>query len=194
MSKQYWVWMKLGSGGDLLGQAQRPPVERLHKRIGRRAQEEPGRRGQLAAAEENAFVAHDARRAQQLDGVEVKDALRFRLVPGGDVVAGDAEDVVHAHRRRAEQIALNGDAVAVAAGDLEDRFVAGAHQQGADGHAGHVAVRAGGIDGVDAVAHAGQHEGGRVDVFRVGAVGRVQFGGDGKAAGAQDALQPAFGE
>jgi hypothetical protein len=103
---------------------------------------------------------------KQLDGVKVEDALGLRLVAVGHVVAGQAQYVADAHRRRAQQVALDGDAVAVAAGDLEDGLVAGARQQGADGDAGHVAVGPTGVGGVDGIADSGQRYGRVVDLLR----------------------------
>ena len=67
---------------------------------------------------ENALVAHDAGGLQQMDGIEVENTFGLRLIAHAGVVAGQAEHVAHAESRRAEQVALDGDAVAVAAGDL----------------------------------------------------------------------------
>ena len=43
-------------------------------------------------------------------------------------------------------------------------------------------------DGVDAVAHRGQHQGGTIHVFGIGAVGRVEFGRNCKTTGTQYAF------
>ena len=72
---------------------------------------------------------------------------------------------------------MNGDAIAVAARELRDGFIAGACEQGADGDARHVAVGAGSIYGVDPIADAGQHDGSVIDLLWVGGVWWVQFGG-----------------
>ena len=90
------------------------------------------------------------------------------LVAALHAVAGEAEDVGDAHGRRAEHVALDGDAVAVAAGDLHDHGIAGARQQAADADARHMRVGAGGIDGVDGIADLGEHERAVVDLARVG--------------------------
>jgi hypothetical protein len=52
-------------------------------------------------------------------------------------------------------------------------------------------IGAGGVDGVDAVNPAVKDRRAFIDIMRVGAVGRVEFGGDGEFAAAQDALQAA---
>ena len=54
-----------------------------------------------------------------------------------------------------------------------------------------MAVGTGGIDRIDAVDPALEDCGPLVDVFRVGAVGRVEFGGNGEFASPQNTLQPA---
>ncbi len=176
---------------NLLGHALRSPVEGRHKRVDGCAQEEAWLGRDLAPAEKDALVADDARRAQELDGVEVEDALGLRLVAGADVVAREAEHVVHAQRGCAQDVALDGDAVAVAAADLQDGFIAGAGQQRAAAQTAHVAVGAGTVGGVDGVAYLREHQRVAVDVFGVGAVGRVELGGDGEAAGAQDTFEAA---
>ncbi len=52
------------------------------------------------------------------------------------------QDVLHAHGGGAQHVALDGDAVPVAAGDLHDHGIAGAGQQRADADRGHVAIGA----------------------------------------------------
>ena len=149
--------------------------------------------GDRAAREEDALVAHGADGAQQRQRVEVEDRLGARLVADAGAVAGQAEHVAHAHGGGAEHVALDGDAVPVAAGDLVDRAVAGAGQQRADADRGHVAVGAGGVGGVDRVADLGERAGGLEDVGGVGAVGRVELGGHRELAGAERAFEPAAG-
>jgi hypothetical protein len=85
---------------------------------------------------------------------------------------------------------LDGDAVLVAACDLHDRRIADARQQGADADRRHMAVSARRIDGVDAVDPAVEDRGALVDVLGIGAIGRVQLGGNGKFAAAEHTLQP----
>ncbi|MEZ4635305.1 MAG: HAMP domain-containing sensor histidine kinase [Caldilineaceae bacterium] len=168
---------EIGAGRDLLGQPQVTELTWRRKRVGGGAEEESGRRGQLAPAEEDAVFAHRARRLEQLDRIEVEDAPRLGLIPGADVVTCEAEDILHAHRRRAQQITLHGDAVAVATAHLEHRFVAGAGEQRTATQTAHVTVGAGAIGGVDRVAHLGEDKGILVHVLGIGAIRCVQFGG-----------------
>ena len=146
--------------------------------------------GDGAAGEERLLVAHGAERAEQRDRVEIEHRLGARLVADPDAVAGEAEDVSNPHGGRTEHVALNGDAVAVAARDLEHRAVADPGEQRADTDRGHVAVGAGSIGGIDRVDHFGQWPGGVVDVFRVGGVRRIELGGDRETPLAQDPFEP----
>ena len=122
--------------------------------------------------------------------IEIEDRLGAGLVARLHAVAGQAEDVGDAHRRGAQHVALDGDAVAVAAGDLHDDGVAHAGQQRADADRRHVAVGARRIDGVDGVDPALEDRGAVVDVLRVGGVGRVQLGRHRELAAPKHALQP----
>ena len=106
------------------------------------AEEHVRRVGDLAAAQEPMLVAQRARDLEQRHAVEIEHRLRLRMVARLHAVAGQAQHVAHAHRGAAEDVALDRDAVAVAAGDLHDRRVADARQQRADGEARHVAVGA----------------------------------------------------
>jgi hypothetical protein len=52
-------------------------------------------------------------------------------------------------------------------------------------------IGAGRIDGVDAVDPAVKDCGALIDIMRIGAVGRVELGGDGEFAAAQNTLETA---
>ena len=105
-------------------------------------------------------------------------------------VARQAQDVADAKRGGSEHVPLDGDAVIVPAGNLHDRRIADPGQERADRDAGHVAVRAGAVCRVDAVDPALEDVGTLVNVVGIAGIGRVQFGGDGKLAPAQHALEP----
>ena len=62
--------------------------------------------------------------------VDVEHRLGVGLVAGLRVVAGEQQQIADAERGRAHQLALQRDAVLVAAGDLQDRLDAGAEQEG----------------------------------------------------------------
>ena len=57
---------------------------------------------------------------QQGDGVQIKHRLGLGMVTQLGVVAGEAQNVVNAQHGGAQQIGLQGDAVPVTAGQLED--------------------------------------------------------------------------
>ena len=76
-------------------------------------------------------------RLQERDAVEVEDRSGPGLVAGLHPVAGQAQHVGHAHRRGAQHVALDRDAVPVAARDLQDAGIARARQQRADADARH---------------------------------------------------------
>ena len=120
---------ELGPGRDLLGEMDRPVVERRHERVDRGADEHLRRRGDLAAGEESAFVAHGADGMQEADAVEIEDRLGLGLVAALHPVAGQAQDVGDAHGGGAQHVALDRDPVLVAAGDLHDHGIAGAGQE-----------------------------------------------------------------
>ena len=123
---------ELGAGLDLLSEAVRAEVIGRGEGVDRRAQKHLGRRRQLAAGQELSIVAHGAHGFQQRHAVEVEDRLGARLVAGLHAVAGQAHDVGDAHGGSAQHVALDGDAVLVAAGDLHDRRIAHAGQKRAD--------------------------------------------------------------
>jgi hypothetical protein len=63
-------------------------------------------------------VAQATADLQQRHAVEVEHRLGLRMVAGLHPVAGQAQHVGHAHGRAAQDVALDRDAVLVAAGDL----------------------------------------------------------------------------
>jgi hypothetical protein len=104
------------------------------------------------------LVAQHAADFEQRHRIQVEHRLGLRMIARLYAIAGQAQHVAHPHRRAAQDVALDRDPVAVAAGDLHHRRVADARQQCAHRQARHVAIRAravGGVDGVDvAVEHA----------------------------------------
>ncbi len=124
------------------------------------------------------LVAQRARGLKQRHGVQVEHRQRLRVVTRLHAVPGEAQDVAHPHRRPAQDVALDGDAVLVAAGDLHHRGVTDAREQGAHGKAGHVAVGAAAIGGVDGIDVAIEDARAAIDVLGVGGVRRCQFAGD----------------
>ena len=106
-------------------------------------------------------------------------------------VARQAQHVADTHGGAAQDVALNGDAVLVAAGDLHHRRVTDTRQQGADRHARHVDVGTTAVGGVDGIDVAVEQPRAAINLFGIRTVGRCQFGSDSEATGAQYALQAA---
>ncbi len=105
-------------------------------------------------------------------------------------VAGEAEDVANAERRGAEHVALDGDAVIVAAGNLHHRRIADPGQDRADRDARHVAMRAGAVGGVDAVDPALEIARPLLDVLDIGRIGWTELGRDRELAAPKHPLEP----
>ena len=98
--------------------------------------------------------------------VEVEYRQCLRMIARLHAVAGEAQQVAHSHGRAAENIALDGDAVPVAAGDLHHRRIADAGQQRTHREARHVAVGAAAVGGVDRVHMPVEDTRAPVNVFR----------------------------
>jgi hypothetical protein len=116
-------------------------------------------RGIEDAAREVAALGEAAGDGDELRAVEVEDAARLGLVAGRDVVARHAADVLDAVHRRADDLGLQVQAVAVAAGELHDRLDAARAQRDRHGQGGGVGVRGGvvgGVHGVDPGLHRGE--------------------------------------
>ncbi len=115
---------EVGAGLDLLLEAQGAELERVAERVLGAADVELRRDRHLVAALELGLVAHVLVHLDQVDGVEVVHALGLGVVAEAHVVAGEAEDVLDAEHRGAEDVGLHGQAVTVAAGHLHDRLEA----------------------------------------------------------------------
>jgi hypothetical protein len=124
---------------------------------------------------ETVLVPQCSTNFQQRHAVQIKYWFSLWMVTRLDAIAGEAQHICHAHGRTTQNIALNGDAVLVTAGNLHDRGVTDAGQQGADRQAGHMAIGAATIGGIDRVDIAVEYTGTPVDVFRIGRIGRVQL-------------------
>ena len=140
------------------------------------------------AAEVAARLERD-HRAEQADGVEVVNRLGVAVVAHERVVAGERQHVLDAQDRRAQEVALQRQAVPVAADHLEDRLDAaldelGADRQRADAHDGGLDV--GHVDGHHLLLHQVRavHA-----VGDVGALGRADLAGDREFAGLEGFLE-----
>src|SRR6476659_277323 len=105
----------------LLEGALRAVGERRSARVLDGADEEV--RGGLELAAREVLAARErGRRDDHLGTVEVEHPAGLPLVAGGDVIAGQAGDVLDAVERRADDVGLDREAVLVAADDLHDRL------------------------------------------------------------------------
>src|SRR5258708_13408744 len=88
----------------------------------------------------------------------MENRLGVRLVPELRVVAAQRENIADAERCGAEQLALKGDAVAVAAGDLQNGLDAALHQEVRRREARHVGLRSRTVGHVDRGGESPQRE------------------------------------
>jgi len=123
------------------------------------------------------LVAQRAGGLEQRQRVEIEHRQRLWMIPGLHAIASEAQEVAHSHGRRSQDVALDGDTVLVAAGDLHDRGVADAGEERTDGHARHVAVGAAPVGGVDGIDVAIENACAAVDLLGVGRVRRIELGG-----------------
>ena len=135
------------------------------------------------------IFAQRAGDAEQRHAIQIEHRLGLRMIAGLHAVAGQAQHVAHAHRRTAQNIALNRDPVLVAAGNLHDRRIADARQQRANRETRHMAVRAAAVGRIDRIDVAVEHPRTLINVFRVGRIGRCEFGRDREPLRAQHPLE-----
>ncbi len=138
------------AGARLLERALGAVGERRRAGVLDRADEEVRRRLDHAARE--VLAARDrGRRDDQLRAVEVEDAARLLLVARGDVVTGQAADVLDAVQGGADDVGLDREPVLVAADDLHDRLDVELLERDRDRDVGGVRVRRGVVGRIDRV-------------------------------------------
>ena len=150
-----------------------------------------GAKRDLAAALEAVILTERSCDIEQRDAVQIEYRLRLRMIARLHAVAGQAQHVAYAHGGAAQDVALNGDAVFVAAGDLHDGRVADARQQRTHRDARHVAIGAAAVGSVDCIDIAVEHACALVDIFWIGGVRRRKLGGHGEPSCPQHALETA---
>ena len=111
-------------GGELVGL---PAGGRVDRRVGG-AEEEMRGAGNLASGRKLALVAQVPRRCRQRGRVDIEHRLGVGLIAGLRIISGQAQQVVDAASRRAHEVGLQGNAVAIPAGELKDGFDALARQ------------------------------------------------------------------
>ena len=95
---------ELGSGGDLLGEADRAEIVGRREGVLGGAQEHLRRGRDLAAGQETPLVAHGPDRLKQRDRVEIEDRLGLGMIAALHAVARQAQDVADAQRGGAEHV------------------------------------------------------------------------------------------
>ena len=143
----------------------------------------------FAAGGQRALVAQPPRRLDQGPRIDVEHRLGVGLVAGLRVVAGEQEEVADAERGGAHHLALQGQPVLVAAGDLQDRLDAGAEQERRRGQRRHMGTRAGAVGHVDRVGYASQQCRFCEQLLRVARHRRRQFRGHDELALVEALLQ-----
>ena len=154
-------------------------------------EENARREADLAAALKMMVIAQRPRDVEQRHTIEIEHGLRLRVIARLHAVAREAQHVAHPHRGAAQDVALNRDAVLVAAGDLHDGRVPDSREQRANREARHVAIRSAPIGRVDRIDVAVENPRALVDVVRIRRIGRRELGGDREPAGPQHALEAA---
>ena len=126
---------------------------------------------------------------QDLARIEIEHGLGVGLVAGAGIVAAQRQQIVHAGGGGAEQIALQGDAVAVAAGELQHRLDAGLDQHRRRRQRAQMRPRAGAVGDVDRVGQTFQRQRLGEKLLARGGHRRRDFRGDHKALGRKLFLQ-----
>ena len=121
--------------------------------------------------------------------IEIEHRLGIGLIAGARIVAAQHQQIAHADRRRAQQVALQRDAVAVAAGELEDRLDPCSTSSRRRGHRAEMRPRAGAVGDVDGVGQALERQRLGEQFVAVGGHRRRHFRGEHKAPGAQIVLE-----
>ena len=159
----------------------------------RRAEDEFHGAFDLGPCRQPMLRAHPVRHREQARGIEIENRFGVRLIARLRIVPAQREHVPDAERRGAEQLALQRDPVAVAAGELQDRLDAVSHEKVRSGEAGHMRPGARSVGHVDRGREAAQRER-PVDEFGgIARNRRCKLGGDHEAPATQLSLQFACG-
>jgi hypothetical protein len=125
-------------------------------------------------------------------GVEIEHRLGVGLITGGRLVAGQHQEIADPERRRAHEVALQPDAVAVPAGQLQDRLNPGVMQDSGRCQRAHVGARAGAVGDIDSV-YEGLAARPCAEIARIARHRRHHFRGHDEAPGTQARLRARLG-
>ena len=132
MSKHSWVWDEIRAGIAFRGQIHRGPAGLGVEHGGRRPDQEVGNERHVPG------VLQSARERHEFPGVRVEDAAHLGLHALRDPVSPHHEDAADAECDGADQVALQRDAVSVAAGHVQDGVDSPAREQGCGSDTRHV--------------------------------------------------------
>ena len=145
----------LRAGLDLVAEAAEFVLDVGHAGVGGDADGEVGAGADGVGADVEPVV-EAADDVDETDGVDVKDSSSVRIIAQLGRVAGEAQDVVQSDGRGPQQVRLNGQNIAIAAGVMENGLNPGVlldlDAEALRAHAGRGAGRVGDVDGVDAEA------------------------------------------
>ena len=159
-----------------------PALRRIDRHVGR-ADEEVRLAGHLAAGGQFAAIANADRGLDQRAGIEIEHGLGVRLIARGRIVAAQHQKIAQAERRRAEQVALQREAIAVAAGELQHRLDAAALQDRGGCKRAKMRARARAVRDIDRVGEVLQRQRLVEQILRVAGDRRRDFRRDDKTAG-----------
>jgi hypothetical protein len=137
------------------------------------------------------LIPHVLDRLDQLYGVYVEDSFGIRVITEFNVVAREAKDVLDIQGYRSQDVALQPDAIGIAAQHLHHRIQAYASQYGAGGQAAqayHAGLMVGDIESVGGMAYLLAMG---LDHPACTALGRSYLRSDGEMAGIENLLQVA---
>ena len=168
---------EVGPGSDFFGQAVYTEFKGLGKWVGCRANKEFRRHIDILAIQESAFIPHGFDRVDQLHGVNVKDIFGLRMITESLMVAGKAEHIPDPMGIDPKNIALYGQAVAIATDHLKIGLQTLLQQDKGGGPAGHAHHCGLIIRNIHRVHTSFQVSGLFFEMFNIGALRRSAFTG-----------------
>jgi hypothetical protein len=149
--------------------------------------------GHLAPRRQLAAVADPLRQFGQATRIEVEDRFGLRLVARPWIVSGQQQEVVNSAGRCAHEIRRKRDAIAVAAGELQNRFDSIARQNRSRGERAHMGAGTCPVGHIDRVGKPAERKRFAQEFIRRARDRRRNLRGENKAAGPQRRLQSGGG-
>ena len=143
----------------------------------------------LAPGGQHCLIAQVAGNARERGRINVEHGFRLRLIARFRIIAGEAQNVAHAARRRADELAFKRNAVAVATGELEHRLQALAREQGGCNRRRQMRARARAVGDIDGIGQSAQRQRTLQEVLRAKGCRRRNLRRDDEAARSQPLLE-----